>query len=147
MEERLTNLYKEIEFLLNNAPIEDDCTDDQNAMYSDMANLKCSMEDAGFATTDSNEKILNKCPICGEELEFVELNQYSNVYRILKNGKVSKTKKFKRDEGSMECAFINCSNPNCDFHTDCDYDTVTTGQYNHIYIHENDIGQFMIDVD
>lgn len=50
-----------------------------------------------FATSDSNEKILNKCPICGEELEFVELNQYSNVYRILKNGKVSKTRKCKRD--------------------------------------------------
>ena len=100
-----------------------------------------------FATSDSNEKILNKCPICGEELEFVELNQYSNVYRILKNGKVSKTKKHRRDEGSMECAFIACSNPNCDFHTDCDYDTDTTGQYNHIYIHENNIGQFMIDVD
>lgn len=48
MEERLTKLYKEIEFLLNNAPIEDDCTDDQNAMYSDMANLKCSMEDTGY---------------------------------------------------------------------------------------------------
>ena len=100
-----------------------------------------------FATSDSNEKILNKCPICGEELEFVELNQYSNVYRILKNGKVSKTKKYRRDEGSMECAFITCSNPNCDFYTDCDYDTDTTGQYNHIYIHENNIGQFMIDVD
>lgn len=47
----------------------------------------------------------------------------------------------------MECAFIACSNPNCDFHTDCDYDTDTLGQYNHIYIHENNIGQFMIDVD
>lgn len=100
-----------------------------------------------FATPDSNEKILNKCPICGEELEFVELYQYSNVYRILKNGKVSKTKKYKRDEGPMECGFISCSNPNCDFHTDCDYDTDTIGQYNHIYIHENNIGQFMIDTD
>ena len=100
-----------------------------------------------FATSDSNEKILNKCPICGEELEFVELNQYSNVYRILKNGKVSKTKKFKRDEGSMECGFISCSNPDCNFHTDCDYNTDTTGQYNHIYIYENDKEQFMIDVD
>lgn len=100
-----------------------------------------------FARPDSNEKILNKCPICGEELEFVELFQYSYVYRILKNGKVSKTKKFKRYEGPMECAFISCSNPDCDFHTDCDYDTDTTGQYNHIYIHENDEGQFMIDTD
>lgn len=98
-------------------------------------------------SSDSEEKILNKCPICGEELEFVELNQYSNIYRILKNGKVSKTKKCTRNEGSMECGFICCSNTDCNFHTDCDYDTETTGQYNHIYIHENDIGQFMIDVD
>lgn len=48
MEERLKNLYKEINFLLNNSPIEDDCTDEENEMYSDMANLKNSMEDAGY---------------------------------------------------------------------------------------------------
>lgn len=48
MKERLKNLYKEIEFLLNNAPIEDDCTDEENEMYSYMANLKNSMEDAGY---------------------------------------------------------------------------------------------------
>lgn len=100
-----------------------------------------------FATSDSNEKILNKCPICGEELEYVDLYQYSNVYRILGNGKISKTRKYKRDEGSMDCGFICCSNADCNFHTDCDYDTDTTGPYNHIYIHENDIGEFMIDVD
>ena len=46
MEERLTKLYKELEFLLNNAPVESDCTDEENRMYSDMANLKNSMEDA-----------------------------------------------------------------------------------------------------
>lgn len=48
MEERLRNFYKELLFLLNNAPVEDDCTDAENQMYSDMANLKNSMEDAGF---------------------------------------------------------------------------------------------------
>ena len=48
MKERLETLYKEIETLLNLAPIEDDCTDEENAMYSDMANLKESMFDAGF---------------------------------------------------------------------------------------------------
>lgn len=100
-----------------------------------------------FATPDSSEKILNACPICGEELEFVSLHQYSDVYRILKNGKVSKIRKYRRDDGPLECALIACSNSNCDFHTDCDCNTDTTGQYNHIYIHENDIGQFMIDVD
>lgn len=98
-----------------------------------------------FATPDSNEKILNKCPICGEELEFVELYQYSNVYRILKSGKISKKRKFRREEGPIECGFISCTN--CNFHTDCDLDTDTTGDYNRIYIHENDKGQFMIDVD
>lgn len=48
MEERLKNLYKEIEFLLNHAPIEDDCTKNENQMYSDMANLKSSMENLGI---------------------------------------------------------------------------------------------------
>ena len=100
-----------------------------------------------FATAESEEKVLSKCPICGCELEYVELNQYSNVYRILKNGTISKTRKYKRDEGPMECGFISCSNPECNFHTDCDYDTDTTGKYNHIYIHKNDKKQFMIDVD
>lgn len=100
-----------------------------------------------FAMPDSSEKILSACPICGEELEFVELHQCSYVYRILKNGKVSKTRKYKSYDGPMECAFISCSNPDCNFHTDCDYNTDTTGRYNHIYIHESDIGQFMIDTD
>lgn len=40
-----------------------------------------------FATTESEEKVLSKCPICGCELEYVELNQYSNVYRIHENDK------------------------------------------------------------
>lgn len=93
----------------------------------------------------NTEKILNKCPLCGAELEYVELLQYSNVYRILKNGKMSKTKKCKREEGSMECGFICCSK--CNFHTDCDLDTYTTGDYKNIYIHENNNGQFMIDID
>lgn len=48
MEERLKALYKEIETLLNLAPCEDDCTDKENAVYSDMANLKESLFDAGF---------------------------------------------------------------------------------------------------
>lgn len=48
MEERLKNLYKEIYFLLNHAPIEDDCVSEENKMYSDMATLMKSMEDAGY---------------------------------------------------------------------------------------------------
>lgn len=100
-----------------------------------------------FATMNNHEEVLNKCPLCGAELEYVVLNQYSNVYRILKNGKVSKTRKLRRDEGPMDCAFIACSNPNCEFHTDCDYGTDTTGAYEAIYIHQADEGQFMIDID
>lgn len=45
---RLVNLYKEILFLLNHAPSEEDCSEEEDEMYSDMANLKVSMEDAGF---------------------------------------------------------------------------------------------------
>lgn len=100
-----------------------------------------------FSTPNSEEKILNKCPLCGSELEYLALHQYSNVYRILKNGEISKTRKYKRDEGSMECGFIACSNDDCNFHTDCDLDTETTGSYEHIYIHQTADGKFMIDVD
>lgn len=48
MKERLIALYKEIDTLLNLAPWEEDCTDEENTMYSDMANLKESMFDAGY---------------------------------------------------------------------------------------------------
>ena len=48
MEERMEALYKEIETLLNLAPVEEDCTDEENRVYSDMANLKESMFDAGY---------------------------------------------------------------------------------------------------
>ena len=44
MKERLTNLLREIDCFLNNSPIEDDCTNKENEMYSDMANLKNSIE-------------------------------------------------------------------------------------------------------
>ena len=95
----------------------------------------------------NTEKIFNKCPICGGELEYIDLYQYSRVYRILKNGKVSKKMKYKREEGPMECGFIDCSNQDCDFHTDCDLDTDIKGDYKHIYIHENNKHQFMIDIE
>lgn len=37
MKERLTNLLGELDFFLNNSPIEDDCTDKENEMYSGLA--------------------------------------------------------------------------------------------------------------
>ena len=46
MDKRLLELYQEIEFLLNYEPAEGDCTDEENKMYSDMANLKDSMFNA-----------------------------------------------------------------------------------------------------
>lgn len=44
MKERLTKLLGELDFFLNNSPIEDNCTEKENEMYSDMANLKSSIE-------------------------------------------------------------------------------------------------------
>lgn len=43
VDERLEALEKELDNLLNMAPIEDDCTKNENEMYSDMANLKNSI--------------------------------------------------------------------------------------------------------
>lgn len=40
---RLRALYDEIEYHLNTAPIEDDCSKEENEMYADMANLKNSL--------------------------------------------------------------------------------------------------------
>lgn len=48
MEDRLRKLYQEIDHLLNLAPCEADCTEKENAVYSDMANLKDSLYDAGY---------------------------------------------------------------------------------------------------
>lgn len=44
MNKRFNKLLEELESLLNYAPIEDDCTDKENEMYSDMANPKNSIE-------------------------------------------------------------------------------------------------------
>lgn len=98
-----------------------------------------------FASPDVKEKILNKCPICGEELEYISLGQYSDVYRILKNGKISKTRKSRKDNGLMECGFICCSK--CNFHTDCYYDTDTTVDYKKIHIHMNNKEQFVFEAE
>lgn len=71
---------------------------------------------------ESGEKILNRCPYCNSVLEYNMLMQYSNVYKILNNGTLSKQRIRKEDDCSMECGFISCSNPDCDFSTDCDLD-------------------------
>lgn len=66
------------------------------------------------------EKILNKCPICGAELEYSALQQYSNIYKVLKDGTLSKKRIRKEDNGSMECGYLSCTNDDCSFTTDCD---------------------------
>ena len=68
-------------------------------------------------------EILNKCPICGSELEVHCLCQYSEVYRILKSGRISKQRIRKEDNGSLECSFICCTNDKCNFVTDTDWET------------------------
>lgn len=48
MDEQLRKLYRMLDSVLNLAPIEEDCADEENDMYSDMANLKNSMFILGY---------------------------------------------------------------------------------------------------
>lgn len=66
--------------------------------------------------------ILNKCPKCGGELEYNNLCQYTEIYKILKSGRIAAKKQRKIDNGSMEASFISCSA--CNFVTDCDLHNV-----------------------
>lgn len=42
--QRLNHMHNELEFFLDHAPAEDDCSNMENEMYADMANLKNSIE-------------------------------------------------------------------------------------------------------
>lgn len=89
-----------------------------------------------FLDGTETDTVLNKCPVCGGVLEYCDLYQVSHIYRILKNGKISK-RYTKREEGPMGCGFVCCSN--CTFHTDCDLDTdCITG----VHIYESNSGYF-----
>ncbi len=66
------------------------------------------------------EKVLTSCPLCGSDLNYNELMQATDIYPITKRGKVSARRMKRRFEGSMGTGFINCSNENCKFVTDCD---------------------------
>lgn len=66
------------------------------------------------------KRILNRCPICGNRLEYSALMQYSDVYAIKNNGELTKNRVRKEDVGAMECGFITCTSTSCDFATDCD---------------------------
>ena len=47
-EQRLVALYTELDKLLNMSPWEEDCTEEENYMYSKMAELSEAMFDAGY---------------------------------------------------------------------------------------------------
>lgn len=68
------------------------------------------------------EKILNECPICGAKLEYIALYQYELAFDITKAGRLTKRHKRKADIGPMECGFITCTNRECDFLTNCDFE-------------------------
>ena len=52
------------------------------------------------------DELLNCCPKCGSTLEFSNLMQYSDVYKITRSGKLSKKRIRKEDCGPMECGYI-----------------------------------------
>lgn len=56
------------------------------------------------------DELLNCCPKCGSTLEFSNLMQYSDVYKITRSGKLSKKRIRKEDCGPMECGYISCTN-------------------------------------
>ena len=64
------------------------------------------------------DELLNCCPKCGSTLEFSNLMQYSDVYKITRSGKLSKKRIRKEDCGPMECGYISCTK--CDFVTDAE---------------------------
>lgn len=45
------------------------------------------------------DELLNCCPKCGSTLEFSNLMQYSDVYKITRSGKLSKKRIRKEDCG------------------------------------------------
>ena len=75
------------------------------------------------------EDILNKCPVCGSKLEYHSLYQFSKIYKILKNGKLSARPQRNESACPMECGFIACSNADCDFHTNCDLEVEEDRKY------------------
>lgn len=85
------------------------------------------------------EKILNCCPVCGYPISVAHLYQSSHIFRILKNGTESKVRKQIRNEGPMECYFIQCENDSCDFVTDCDLECEN---HRNLHIWEDNEGIF-----
>lgn len=78
---------------------------------------------------NTEEKLLNKCPICGSDLEYYRFYQYSKVHAIKKDGKIVEIPKRTIDDGSLDCGIISCTS--CDFSTNCDLEVEN---YKHIII-------------
>lgn len=55
MNDRLNKLYGELEYFLNNSPYVGDCSDEENQMYSDMADLKISIENLKDSMIDNKQ--------------------------------------------------------------------------------------------
>jgi hypothetical protein len=86
-------------------------------------------------------KTFNECPNCGSPLEYHNMYQYDKVYRIKRNGQLSKRMIRKEGPYPMECGFIACSK--CDFHTNCDLDveedhSISIFNANGTYMYESD---------
>lgn len=92
------------------------------------------------------EKILNKCPVCGQRIEFHIMYQDTDAYNILKNGKLSKNRNRRKTvRYPMDASYISCSDPSCEFATDSDWNVIRpcglTGS-----IDKRSDGTFVIDV-
>lgn len=92
---------------------------------------------------NEEEKILNKCPLCGNTLEYFELMQYSDVYKILKNGKLSAKRIRKSCDGPMNCGFITCATKECKFHTNCDLEAEDNNEVR--VFKEGDVFKYTVD--
>jgi hypothetical protein len=63
-------------------------------------------------------KLLNKCPVCGSKLNYCAEMSSTIDYQLKRDGMPSV--RGKRTEAvSMECGYLACQNPECDFLTDC----------------------------
>lgn len=64
MRERLKTLEQELDDLLNLAPIGNDCTNNENQMYSDMATLRNSIE----AVLSEDKELVNSAPLTNKKI-------------------------------------------------------------------------------
>lgn len=65
--QRMKRLYKELDYILNTAASVDDCSEEENQIYSDIANLKNSIENANLSCKD--------CPYYYGEIDWCMLGE------------------------------------------------------------------------